>query len=224
MSIDRRLLAGALGIVMAVAACGGSSSASPGSTTAPATPAAVTPAPTVAAATDVPEPTDVPGAEPSPTDDGTGADPSFAAGAAGDLEAMLPDEAGGVKYQKSSFDGASIGMLAGSVDTAQLDPILKANGKTVNDVRVAIATPADSSSSTAGMVVAFQIRGLDASKFLEAMGADPTTMTRTSIGGKDVYQAGAGGFGAVVYPKDDIVFEILLADPKVTEAILSKLP
>jgi hypothetical protein len=224
MTIDRRLLTGALGIALALAACGGSSPAASSATAAPAA--------TGAAATAATEPTDAPEAteaagteEPEATEEASGGvEPSFVAGAASDLEAMLPSEAAGVKYQKSSFDGASLGMLGGSVDTAELGPILKANGKTVNDVRVAIAAPVDSASTEGGMVIAFQIRGVDAAKFMSAMGADLGEMTKTSIGGKDVYTSGGSGFAVVVYPKNDVLFEVLMASDTVGEAIISQLP
>ena len=224
MTIDRRLLTGALGIALALAACGGSSPAASSATAAPvATGAAATAA---AEPTDAPEATEPAGTEePGETEEASsGAEPSFVAGAASDLEAMLPSEAAGVKYQKSSFDGASLGMLGGSIDTTELDPILKANGKTINDVRVAIAAPVDSASTEAGMVIAFQIRGVDAAKFMSAMGTDVSEMTKTSIGGKDVYTSGAGGFGVIVYPKNDVLFEVLMASDKVGESIISQLP
>ena len=223
MTPHRRLLAGAIGLALAIAACGGSTTATgaPGATAAAATTTPSAAAPTAATGSEAPAPTDAPTA----TDDtSTGAQPSLVPGAASDLEAMLPSEAGGVKYQKSSFDGSSLGALGTSINTAQLDPILKANGKTINDVRVAIAAPADSANTEAGMVVAFQIRGVDASKFLEAMGSDVTSMTKTSLGGKDVYKAGAGGMSAIVYPKNDVLFEVLLASDKVAESIVSQLP
>ena len=227
MTPNRRLLAGAIGLALAFAACGGSTTATgaPGATAAAATtaPSAATTGPSAAAptASEAPAPTDAPTATDGTS---TGAQPSLAPGAASDLEAMLPSEAGGVTYQKTSFDGSSLGALGASIDTAQLDPILKANGKTINDVRVAIAAPVDSANTEAGMVVAFQIRGLDASKFIQAMGSDVSTMTKTSLGGKDVYSAGAGGMSAIVYPKDDVLFEVLLASDKVAEAIVSQLP
>ena len=212
MTTDRRLIAGAIGLALAVAACGGSTTASgvPAATTAPTgAPAATT------------APTDAPAATDSTS---TGAQPSLVPGAASDLEAMLPSAAGGVTYQKSSFDGSSLGALGAGIDTTPLDPILKANGKTINDVRVAIAAPVDSASTEAGMVVALQIRGLDASKFIQAMGSDVTTMTKTSVGGKDVYKATAGGMSAIVYPKNDVLFEVLLASDTVAESIVSQLP
>jgi hypothetical protein len=224
MTIDRRLLAGALGLSFILAACGGSSTGGSGATAAPGATGA--PATAAAGPTDAPEATEAAGTEePASTEEATsGNQPSLVPGAASDLEAMLPSEAGGVKYQKSSFDGASLGMLGGSIDTAELDPILKANGKTINDVRVAIAAPLDSANTEAGMVIAFQIRGVDAAKFMAAMGADVGSMTKTTIGGKDVYQSGAGGFGVIVYPKNDVLFEILMASDKVSESIVSQLP
>ena len=224
MTIDRRLLAGVLGLSLILAACGGSSTGGSGATAAPGA--------TGAAATAATEPTDAPEAteaagteEPAGTEEATnGTEPSFVPGAASDLEAMLPDEAAGVKFQKSSFDGASLGMLGGGIDTAELDPILKANGKTINDVRVAIAAPMDSAAGEAGMVIAFQIKGVDAKKFMEAMGADPATLTAATIGGKQVLQAGEGGFGVIIYPKDDVLFEILMASPEVGASIVEQLP
>lgn len=217
MTIDRRLLAGALGLALAVAACGGSSTATFGTSAAPA----ATTAPSIAEATQAPAATDVPSATDSAS---AGAGPSFVAGAASDLEAMLPSEAAGVKYQKTSFDGASLGLMGAGIDTTQLDPILKANGKTINDVRVAIASPVDSASTDAGMVIAFQIRGVDAAKFMAALGTDAASLTKATVGGKDVLQAGAGGFGVVVYTKGDVLFEVLAASPTVTESIVSQLP
>jgi hypothetical protein len=197
MTIDRRLHAGALGLSLILAACGGSSaSTAPGATTAPIPTSGPTSAgPTEAVPTDAPQGTEDPAATPG----ATGADPSFMPGAASDLEAMLPDEAGGVKYQKSS-------------------------GKTINDVRVAIAAPVDSTSTDGGMVVAFQIKGVDAAKFISAMGADPATMTKVTIGGKQVLQTGSSGFTMIAYTKDDVLFEVLLASDKVTESIVSQLP
>ena len=222
MTIDRRLIAGALGVSLILAACGGSSTAS--SSAAPTgSPAAATDAPasTEAAESASAEPTELA----TETEDATsGIEPSFVPGAASDLEAMLPDEAAGVKFQKSSFDGASLGILGSGIDTAELEPILKANGKTINDIRVAIAGPVDATATDGGMVIAFQIRGLDASKFMAAMSVDASAMTNATVGGKQVLQTGTAGFLVIVYTKGDILFEVLLASDAVAESILSQLP
>lgn len=219
MNIDRRLLAGAIGVSLILAACGGSSTATP-TATAPIT-SPVTTAPGIDEPTMMPG-TGVPTDDGEPTDDGN--EPSLVPGAASDLEANLPDEAAGVKYEKSSFDGASIGMFGANVDSEELDPILKANGKTIDDVRVAIARPADSSSAAGGMVIAFQVRGLDASTFMEAMGVDVASMTRTTISGKEVLSSGTADFNFVVYAKGDVLYEVLMSNSEVTASILQQLP
>jgi hypothetical protein len=223
MSIDRRLIAGALGLALALSACGGSGT---GASSAPAT-AAPTQAATAAAPTEAPasaEPTDQPTDEPTDQPASSGYEPSLAPGAASDLENMLPDEAGGVKFQKTSFDGASLGLAGAGIDTAELGPILKANGKTISDVRFAIAAPASGTGTETAMVFAFQIRGVDATKFMDAMGTKAADLTSATIGGKQVLTAGAGGFGVIAYPKGDVLFEILLASDTLSKAILAKLP
>jgi hypothetical protein len=222
MTIDRRLLAGGLGLILAVAACGGSSTGSSGATTAPAaSAAAATSGPSVAAPTEAPVPTDVPAAS---SDTSTGVAPSLVPGAAADLEATLPDEAGGIKFQKTSFDGSSLGGAAMGIDAGSLAPLLAKYGKSVSDVRVAIAAPANSSGTDTAMVIALQIKGIPADQLLGVTGTDASTLTKTTIGGKSVLSAGAGGFSVVVYPKDDVLYEVLLANPTVTEAIVQKLP
>jgi hypothetical protein len=48
---------------------------------------------------------------------------------------------------------------------------------------------------------------------------------KTTLAGKEVYGAGMGGFGAYVYPKDDIVFYVLvMGGENLAEGILAQLP
>ena len=119
MSLQRRVLAGAVGIALLAAACGGGTS-SPAASGGPgdSTPPASQPAGASDAVT--PSPTD------SPAASDASFEPSYSAGAAPDLEAMIPDSAGGTTYAKVSFDGASLGVAGLGVDSGELDPILKA--------------------------------------------------------------------------------------------------
>jgi hypothetical protein len=214
VTTDRRLPAGALALALFVAACSGSTS----TPAASATPGGGTGAPT-AAPTEPPAPTD----EPTGTDD-NGSEPSFGPGQAADLEASLPDSAGGVEFTKGSFDGAAIAG-SGFVNTGDLDPILTANGKTLADVRMAIATPKDPTSAMGMVVLALQVRGLDASQLLEFGGAGTgTDLEAVTIAGKQVQRGGEGGFGVYVYVKDDVLYEILFASDAVAEEILGQLP
>lgn len=214
MTIDRRLLAGALGISLVVAACGGSTT--PGAGTGTATPA---PEPTAAAtATATEAPTEAPGPTEEPTQD------SGSGGQVNGLAALLPEKAGDATFERVGFDGDQLGIYgaAAGLNSEELDPILKANGKTIADVNFAIAT--SKSSEVGGMIYAIQIEGVPATTFAEGMGQDLATTPKTTLGGKTVYGEAAGGFGFFAYPKDDILFLILLVTEETAGKILEQLP
>lgn len=212
MTIDRRLIAGALGLSLILAACGGSAaSPTPGSggdaTAAPTSePAATT------------EPTEEPEATEEPTDDGSNGGPL------NDLASTLPETVGDITFERTGFDGDELGIYgaAAGLSGEELDPILKANGKTLNDVNFAIA--ASQGTDVGALLYAVQIEGVKAEDILSAMSLDTTDMTEDTVGGKKVYTAGGGGFGEWIYAKDDVVYLILLASDDIAEGILEQLP
>ncbi len=218
MWIDRRLLAGLVGLVLVVGACG-SSAASPTAPSPTATPGASEPAASADAGQSEPAASDE-----TATEAPSGPEVSFQPGAAGDLEAMLPSSVAGLTFTKQSFDGASIAAAVGvPIDTGDLDPILAANGKTLADVRMAIATAM--SPTSPAIVVAFQIRGLDASKVLDLLaGGSASDLTPTTVAGKQVLSLGSDMGGGVLYVKGDVAFEVILANPATLEAIVAALP
>ncbi len=215
MTIDRRLLIGALGLTLVLAACGGTSTA----TTEPAATAAATDAPTSEPAA-TPEMTEEPqvSEEPAATDDGG------SVGALNSLAATLPETAGGVTFDRAGYDGSQLGILgaAAGLSSTDLDPILKAQGKTLSDVNFAIAT--SSSTGATAMIYAIQVKGVAATEFADSISGGMSSMPQTTLGGKTVYGEATGGFGAFVYPKDDTMYLILLADEKVAASILEQLP
>ena len=138
---------------------------------------------------------------------------------------MLPSEAGGVKLQKASFDGATFpgGIPVGEGDD-DFVKFLTDNGKSIGDVKVAVATPVD--AAVAGStVMAIQIEGVPSDKLLAWVAKDQTDAEKTNIGGKDVYGSGAAGFGAYYYVKDDVVFYIIVVgETDLAASIISQLP
>jgi hypothetical protein len=223
MTIHRGALAGALAALLLVAGCGASASKAPA--TAPAgssTPAAASQEPAVS---QEPEASQEPTETAQPTE---GAEASFTTGAAGDLEAKLPSEVNGVTFAKTSFDGNSFPAGAPIGDT-QMEQLLKDTGKSVSDVRVAIATPTDTAAATAGNVVmAIQIKGADSAKLEKwATGQlGDTSAGKTTVGGKSVYGSAVPGVGgAYFYVKDDAVYYIIaFGKENLAEAILQQLP
>lgn len=219
MAIDRRLTAGALGLALLVAACGGASS-----TVAPAAsqPVPVSPDPSDAAESEAAE------SEAAASDDDTGPDASFGAGAAGDLEALLPSEAGGLTFTKTSFDGSQLGAAGFGMDAGDLGPVLEANNKSISDVRMAIATSMGGTTpGETAAVIALQVQGMDAAKLVDvataAEGAGGAA-TAATVGGKQVLKIEAGGFSTIIYTKDDVLYQVFLATDDVAEAIVAKLP
>lgn len=209
---DRRLTIGALGLMLmlALAACGGASTA----TTAPASQApAATEAP--AAATEAPADTQAPvdSSEPGP-------DISLAPGAAGDLEGMLPSSVGGVTFSKTSLDGSAIAGAGTPFDTSEMDPTLAKLGKSIGDVRFALAT----ASTGLPVIYALQVKGAPAKDFIAATGVDTSGMTPETVGGKSVYKVEMGGSSSFVYIKDDILFMVIGATDAQGGEILGSLP
>src|SRR5450759_3677231 len=152
MTIDRRVLGGALATALLLAACGGSASPAPSAAASAASvPAASQPA---ASAASVPAASD----QPSATDNGSAPNVSLSPGSAPELEAMLPSTVNGVAFARTSFGGAAMpaGMPIGSGDLATF---LQQNGKTLADVNIAMATPTDTAKA-ATFVMAFQVKGV----------------------------------------------------------------
>ena len=217
MKIDRRALGGALATLVLVAACGGSA-ATPAPSAAPssaAAPASAAPAASSEAAASQ---------QPAASDNGSGGGAGLIPGSAPALEAMLPASVNGVTFERTSFGGAAwpAGIPIGESD---LSTFLQQNGKTLSDVSIAMATPTDTTKAGT-FLMAFQVKGVDGSKLAQVLGAtNGTDLTSSTVGGKQVLEAGIPGMGIVLYVKGDVVFYVLaLGDASLTDAIVSALP
>ena len=145
-----------------------------------------------------------------------------------ELEALLPDEIGGVTLTKFSMRGAEFMTQGDQEFTDFLDRI----GAEADDVSVAFGVSMDASQSGTG-VFAFQVRGTDNDQLLEELAGsleDDGTATgfeNANVGGKDVRRAAAGddAQGSVyLYGVGDIVFFITTTDEDAAAEVLSTLP
>lgn len=207
MTSHRGLLGVAFGLSLIVAACGGSSS-SP------------TPAPAASAASQAPAATTAASQAAASAPDVSMPAISLTPGGASGLEGTLPSSAGGVTFTKTSFDGASIAGAGMPFDASKLDPTLSKYGKSIADVKIAIATSATGSP----MIYALQLAGVPATSFMVDAGIDTSGMTQTTISGKNVWSQAAGGMTQVVYAKDDVVYMVVLGTDAQTQAIMAALP
>lgn len=127
----------------------------------------------------------------------------------------------GGNYNYSTIPWSSLSNVFGSGD---LDTVLKDNGKTLSDVKFAMAV-----STTAGstgmptMVYALQVTGLDASKFVNQLGSGYASAGDLQVGGKSVKGSLAGGFGTVTYVHGDVVF-IAIATEADLNSLVAALP
>ncbi len=205
-----------MAVIVLVAACGGSATpvptAAPGSAAAPAS--AEPAASSGAAASE----------QPASSDNGSGDGADLIPGSAPALEAMLPASVNGVTFERTSFGGTAwpVGIPIGESD---LTTFLQQNGKSLSDVSIAMATPTDSTKAGT-FLMAFQVKGVDGTKLAQVLGAtDGTDLTSSTVGGKQVLEAGIPGMGIILYVKADVVFYVLaLGDASLTDAIVGALP
>jgi hypothetical protein len=150
-----------------------------------------------------------------------------------DLEALLPDELGGVKLLKGSYTGTDMMQQTTEAQAKPLLDWLKALGKKPADF--AQATAGDQAGQLKVFVVAYRIKGVAADKylpsFLDAVKAQATaevTTGKASLGGKKVstFQIkGQEAFGTnYYYAKGDDLFLVQTPDEALATEALSKLP
>ena len=216
MPLDRRALAFSLSLALLAAACGGAAAtATPGSAAA----ASAAAASQEAAASQAPA-----SQGPAAGSAGSGVGLPGLPGSAPDLEAMLPSTVNGITFARTSFGGGSLPATI-PVGSDAMGAFLQANGKTLADVSMAMATATDASKAGT-FVMAFQVKGVDGTKLAQVLaGTSSSDLQTATVGGKQVQEAGAAGMGFAIYVKGDVVFYILsIGDAALTEGILAALP
>lgn len=158
--------------------------------------------------------------------------PSFTEGAAADLEALIPDSAGGVTLTKTSMQGSEF-LLSGGDDPTTVK-FLQDLSVSPSDVSLAYGFGFSSDLSSGVAMFVFRAAGAESSHlvsvFKEATDAErdtPLAWTSTTFGGKQVQtavDAESGGQTIYLYAKDDVLFFVGATDTAIAEEIVSGLP
>ena len=216
MTTHRRLIAGAAGLAILLAACGGTA-ASPAATTEPTT-AAPTEAPATAEASEAP-------ASVAPSEEASGA--GGLPGGIGGMNALaelLPEEANGIRFQRAGFTGEQLSLYGAAAGFSESDlaDVLAQFNKTMDDMNMAVAGSAD--GSTPATILAMQVEGVPAADWMQAGNMNAGGGAPVTVGGKQVFTAGAGAFNVWMYPTGDTLFMVILGDEALAEAVFSQLP
>jgi hypothetical protein len=130
----------------------------------------------------------------------------------------------GPLYARASRHRRSPGGIPVGDGDDEFVQFLSDNGKSLSDVSIAVATPT-STDAGGSMVMAIRVDGMSSDKMMEWVTQDASDMEKTTIGGKEVYGAGAAGFGAYFYVKGDTVFYVLsMGGENLAEGIFQQLP
>jgi hypothetical protein len=168
-------------------------------------------------------------ASPSPTEE-----PSIAssAGPAADLEALIPDEIGGIALQKTSMSGDQF-VNSGS-STQELETFLAGLGVSVSDVSIAIGFGLSAEAGNAVAMFLFRAEGAETGRlvtgFKEAYDADNEqglVWEPASIGGKAVERTTNPQQPAQIiylYARDDILYFLTTATEEQAAEALAALP
>ena len=154
-------------------------------------------------------------------DFGSFALPSFSADP--ELEALLPDELGGVPVRKQSVSGTTF-LATGMAGAAALEALLELLDKSPDDLSVAFGT------TTAVSIFAYQIDGLSAEQLLAgfetALAAAPSvTLTDATVGGRSLKVVSSPSETTYVYLGGDVFFLIGgTVNPALLEEAVLKLP
>lgn len=175
----------------------------------------------------------------SPGASGSIAVPSFSLAiptfhGAADLEAMLPEEIGGVRLNRQSMGGETIQQLSGSSGGETLTQFVQKLGKQPSDLSAAFASDAAGKLT----VTALRVAGANQDQLLQEFkkttqeqatkANSQVTLADATVGGKSVTtitRAATATTGSqYVYAKGDTLFQVATTDAALAEQALSKLP
>jgi hypothetical protein len=158
-----------------------------------------------------------------------GPEPSFSAGLAADLEALIPDSVGGISITKSSMLGNEF-LVAPSSDPATVK-FVQDLGVSPNDISIAIGFGISTDTSSSVIIFILRAEGAETdrltSAFKEAQNASaesPIQWSASTLGGKQVEVGDLGGQSTYLYGHGDVLAWVTASTEAIAEEVISGLP
>ena len=155
--------------------------------------------------------------------------PSFSAGLAADLEALIPDSVAGLPITKSSMLGNEF-LVAPNSDPATIK-FVQDLGVSPEDISIAIGYGISTDASSSVIIFILRAAGADTntltSAFQEAQNASaesPIQWRSSTLGGKQVEVGDLGGQSTYLYAHGDVLAWVTATSEAIAEEVISGLP
>ena len=158
-----------------------------------------------------------------------GPEPSFSAGLAADLEALIPDSVAGLPITKSSMRGNEF-LVAPNSDPATIK-FVQDLGVSPEDISIAIGYGISTDASSSVIIFILRAAGADTntltSAFKEAQNGSaesPIQWSASTLGGKQVEVGDLGGQPTYLYAHGDVLAWVTATTEAIAEEVISALP
>lgn len=158
-----------------------------------------------------------------------GPEPSFSAGLAADLEALIPDSVAGLPITKSSMLGNEF-LVAPNSDPGTIK-FVQDLGVSPSDISIAIGYGISTDASSTVIIFILRAAGADTNQltaaFKEAQNGtatSPIQWSNSSLGGKQVEVGDLGGQSTYLYAHGDVLAWITASTEAIAEEVISGLP
>jgi hypothetical protein len=173
-------------------------------------------------------PSQAPASQAAASQGGGGLLPSFTAGAAADLEALIPDKVGSLTMQKTSMAGSAY-LVSPDTDPATVK-FVQDLGVSPSDISVAVGFGFSTDGTSNLVMFVVRAAGADTNKLISVFKAaddqsrdTPLTWSDTTISGKQVQAATDNNATLYLYAKNDVLF-FISGDQASTEEAIGGLP
>lgn len=158
-----------------------------------------------------------------------GPEPSFSAGLAADLEALIPDTVAGVTITKTSMLGNEF-LVAPNSDPATIK-FVQDLGVSPEDISIAVGYGISTDASSTVIIFILRAAGADTNQLISAFkeaqdtsAGSPIQWSASSLGGKQVEVGDLSGTPTYLYAHGDVLAWVTASTEAIAAEVISGLP